>query len=212
MRLASKTVFSTLLGCSLLCTPVANAWMYKWVDNEGKVHYGDSIPPEFSDKERKRINERGRTVKVFEAAKTPEEIAEAKRLEEIRLAELKKAEDQARRDNVLMATFSNEDDMVKTRDSKIASLEGLIQLTKRRIRSMNHRIKQLTEDAADFERSGKPVPEMLTRQIENIRTQTTENESFIVVKQNEQDEINKQLKKDIARFRDLQQENQENQQ
>ena len=118
MRLTSKTVFSTLLACSLLCAPIANAWMYKWVDNEGKVHYGDSIPPEFSDKERKRINERGRTVKVFEAAKTPEEIAEAKRLEEIRLAELKKAEDQARRDNVLMATFSNEEDMVKTRDSK----------------------------------------------------------------------------------------------
>ena len=68
-------------------------------------------------------------------------------------------------------------------------MEGLIQLTYRRIRSMNHRIKQLTEDAADFERSGKPVPEMLSRQIENIRTQTIENESFILEKKAEQDEI-----------------------
>ena len=203
MRFASKTVFSTLFACSLLCVPAANAYMYKWVDDKGEVHYGDSVPPEYSDKERKQINERGRTVKVFEAAKTPEEIAEAKRLEVIRLEELKKAEEQALRDNVLMATYSNEEDMVKTRDSKIASLEGLVQLTKRRIRSMNHRIKQLTEDAADYERSGRPVPEMLTRQIENIRTQTIENESFILTKKKEQDEINRQLKIDIERFRDL---------
>ena len=82
---------STLLACSLLYGPVAGAFMYKWVDDEGEVHYGDSVPPEFSDKERRKINEQGRTVKVFEAAKTPEEIAEEKRLEALRLEQLQQA-------------------------------------------------------------------------------------------------------------------------
>ena len=194
---------STLLACGLLYGPVAGAFMYKWVDDEGKVHYGDSVPPEFSDKERKKINEQGRTVKVFEAAKTPEEIAENEAPRGPQAGAVKEAEAQARKDNVLLATYSSEEDILKTRDSRLASLEGLIQLTYRRIRSMNHRIKQLTEDAADFERSGKPVPEMLSRQIENIRTQTIENESFIQTKKAEQDEISMEFKKDIERFRAL---------
>jgi len=106
-----------------------------------------------------------------------------------------------------MSTYSSEDDLLKTRDGKLASLEGLIQLTSRRIESMHERMKQLTEDAADFERGGKPVPEVLTRQIENIRAQTAENESFIVMKKQEQDEISEQFQKDIDRFRELQKDN-----
>ncbi len=209
MKFASITVFSTLLAWGLLYGPVAGAFVYKWVDDQGEVHYSDSVPPEYSDKERKKINEQGRTVKVLEAAKTPEEVAEENRLEALRLEQLQQAEDRARKDNVLLATYSSEDDLLKTRDGRLASLEGLIQLTHRRIRSMNHRIKQLTEDAADFERSGKPVPEMLSRQIENIRSQTIENESFILVKKAEQAEIEKEFEEDIKRFRALKKENQE---
>lgn len=203
MRLASITVFSTLLACALLHAPMASAWTFKWVDDEGKVHYGDSVPPEYSDKERKKMNEQGRTVQVYDAAKTPEQLAEEERLEALRQEQLKQAEARARKDNVLLATYSSEADLLKTRDSRLMSLEGLIQLTHRRIRSMNYRIKQLTEDAADYERSGKPVPEMLSRQIENIRTQTAENEAFIMAKMEEQDAIKEEFRKDIERFLDL---------
>ena len=133
----------------------------------------------------------------------PEEIAEAERLEAIRLEQEQQAVERARKDHVLLATYSSEDDMQKTRDGKLAAVEGLIQLTHRRITSMNTRMKQLTEDAADYERGGKPVPDILTRQIEVIRTQTAENESFILIKQQEQEEINLMFQKDIARFREL---------
>jgi len=204
MRLSLRTVFSTLLSWALLYGPMAGAGMYKWVDDQGEVHYGNSVPAEFADKERRELNERGRTVKIYDAARTPEEIAEAERLEAIRLEQEKLAVDKARNDHVLLATYSSEDDMLKTRDGKLSAIEGLIQLTQRRIISMNIRIKRLTEDAADFERGGRPVHDILTRQIENIRTQTAENQSFILIKQQEQDEINAQFRKDIARFRELQ--------
>jgi hypothetical protein len=182
---------------------MAGAGMYKWVDDKGEVHYGDSIPPEFSDKERRKLNEQGRTLKVYDAAKTPEEIAEAERLEALRLEQEKRDAEQQRKDHVLLATYASEDDLLKTRDGKLASVEALIQLTYRRIESMQLRMKQLTEEAADFERSGKPVPELLTRQIENIRIQTAENESFIVIKLQEQAEINERFRRDIQRFREL---------
>jgi hypothetical protein len=185
---------------------MAGAGMYKWVDDNGEVHYGDRIPPEYSDKERRKINEQGRTLKVYDAARTPEEVAEAERLEALRLEQEKQEAEQARKDHILLSTYSSEDDLLTTRDGKLSSLEGLIQLTSRRIESMHLRMKQLTEDAADFERGGKPVPEVLTRQIENIRTQTAENESFIVIKKQEQDEISQQFQIDIDRFRELKKE------
>ena len=204
MRLSPRTVFSTLLSCALLYAPMAGAGMYKWVDDQGEVHYGNSVPAEYADKERRELNQRGRTVKIYDAARTPEEVAEAVRLEAIRQEQEKQVAEMARHDHVLLATYSSEDDMLKTRDGKLSAVEGLIQLTQRRIISMNMRIKQLTEDAADYERGGRPVPDFLTRQIENIRAQTTENQSFILIKQQEQDEINTQFRKDIARFRELQ--------
>ena len=203
MRFALRNVFSALLSCTLLYGPVAVAGMYKWLDDEGEIHYGNSVPPEFAGKERRELNERGRTIKIHDAAKTPEEIAEAERLEAIRLEQERRVAEQARKDHVLLATYSSEDDMLKTRDGKLSAIEGLIQLTQRRITSMNRRMKQLTEDAADFERGGKPVPDVLTRQIDNIRTQTVENKSFILVKKQEQDEINLMFQEDIARFREL---------
>jgi len=203
MKFFLKTFFSTLLSFVLLYGPIAGAGMYKWVDDEGVIHYGDRIPPEYSDRERKKLNERGRTTKVYAAPRTPEEIAEAERLKAARQEQEKQDAEQARKDHILIATYSNEDDMQKTRDGKLFSLEGLIQLTYRRNESMNKRIKQLTEDAADFERSGRMVPDILTRQIENIRVQTAENEIFIQVKKQEQDVINRQFQKDITRFREL---------
>ena len=51
--------------------------IYKWVDEDGKTQYGDRVPARYSTVERSVMNDQGRTVKVYEAAKTPEEKAAA---------------------------------------------------------------------------------------------------------------------------------------
>ena len=32
---------------------------YKWVDDEGVIHYGDSVPPEFSELRKEVVNDHG---------------------------------------------------------------------------------------------------------------------------------------------------------
>jgi len=54
--------------------------LFKWTDENGKVHYGDHVPPEYATQERKVLNEQGVEMKTLEAAKTPEQIAEEERL------------------------------------------------------------------------------------------------------------------------------------
>ena len=203
MRTSSRNILSLLCLLGIVHSSAALAGMYKWVDENGEVHYSDQVPPEESRQGRKEINEQGRTVKVYERAKTPEELAEAKRQRAIQEEEERKAAEQAKKDQVLLATYTNEEDMINTRDGKLASIEGLIQLTERRIESMQKRLVELTDDAASYERSGKQVPQVLTRQMENIRKQTAENKAFIITKQEEQRTINEQFNRDIARFQEL---------
>src|SRR3989338_6186886 len=55
----------------------AAAKLYKWVDEQGTTHYGETVPPEYANKNRDEINKAGRVVKKHEVL-TPEEIRAAR--------------------------------------------------------------------------------------------------------------------------------------
>ena len=63
-----------LVASLLAVTAGAQEKLYRWVDSEGVVHFGDSIPAEYSELERQVVNEHGITVDVMHAKKTEEEL------------------------------------------------------------------------------------------------------------------------------------------
>ena len=85
--------------------------LYRWVDSEGVVHYGDSIPAEFTDLERQIVNDHGITVGVMRAKRTAEEIAEDERQEDLRQARKM----QRRQDMALLATYLSVDEILLQR-------------------------------------------------------------------------------------------------
>ena len=193
-----------LLLPALLCTSSAFAERtFKWVDKEGHVHYGNRVPPEYAKQERKVINERGRTIQVYDAAKTPEQWEKQQQLKEEAARNKVLAEKQAVQDRSLLATYSSEQDMLLAKNSKIASVDALLHLTNSRIVSMQERLHKLTEEAATYERSGKALPLSLKSQLENLRKQITTNEAFIKKKELERTAINNQFDADIARYIEL---------
>jgi Holliday junction resolvase RusA-like endonuclease len=177
--------------------------IYKWVDENGEIQYGDRVPPQYATTERSVINDQGRTVKVYEAPKSPEEKAEAQALVKQQTEERKIAEQQAVRDHSLLSTYSSEEDMLMARDSKVASVETLIQLTNSRLDSMQKRLNELANDAAEFERSGKKLPEGLVNQMKNLKEQIEHNEDFLKTKQKEKELIASKFDEDIKRYREL---------
>ena len=193
---------ATLLFAIAFSAPAAGS-SYKWSDSDGIIHYGDRVPPEHSSKERRVLNEQGITVKIYDASKTPEQIAE-----EQRLAKLKEEEEHQKRiqtmyDHTLLATFASEQDMVSTRDGKISAIEGIIRLSRSRVENIKSRLHSMTLEAAELERSGRPFPVELHRQIRETRKQILENERYILSKQQEQEAIRQQFEADIQRFRKL---------
>jgi Domain of unknown function (DUF4124) len=190
---------------SALTVPAAQAGkLYKWVDENGQIRYGDRIPPQYARKSNETLNQQGITVNRQAAAKTPEQIAEEQRLEEARIAAEKLQQEQDRSDQILLDTFTNEDEMVLTRDGKIEAIEAIIRVTNGRTEKLKLRLSQLKSRAANIERSGKPVSEKLNAEIRETRQQIAHNFTYVKSRNADKKLIREQFEKDIARFRELQ--------
>jgi hypothetical protein len=83
-----KLLFALIAGITL-SFPVA-AKLYKWVDDNGTTHYGETVPPEYANKDRVQLNQSGRVVKSEEVV-TPErrhvkELEDAKKRDDDKAA------------------------------------------------------------------------------------------------------------------------------
>lgn len=195
----------TLALCSALILPSVQAGkLYKWVDENGQVRYGDRIPPQYARKSNETLNQQGVTVDRKEAAKSAEQIAAEQRLEEARLADERLQQEKDRKDQILLDTFTNEDEMVLTRDGKIEAIEAIIRVTNGRTEKLKLRLSELKTRAANLERSGKPVPGKLNTEINDIRQQIAYNFNYVKSRNGDKKLIREQFEKDIARFRELQ--------
>ena len=145
-----KILTTTTLAFLLLAAGSAGAQntqkLYRWVDAEGIVHYGDSIPAEYSEIERQVVNDHGITVDVMHARKTEAEIAEELRLEELeRDRELQKRADQA-----LLATYLSVDEIVMHRDRRVELFQAQARVTELYLRNLQRRMDSLRTEASTF--------------------------------------------------------------
>src|SRR5271155_228099 len=73
---AAKLSFALLCVCGWGAACWAdNATTYKWVDDQGVVHYGDSIPPQYAQKESTLLNKEGVAIGHKDATKTAAQLA-----------------------------------------------------------------------------------------------------------------------------------------
>lgn len=193
--------------CAIVALSVAPAQagkLKKWVDENGQVQYGDHIPPQYAKKSSQTLNDQGIVIQTRAAAKTPEQIAEEERQAKLKAEQERKQKEQARKDRILLDTFTNEDEMIMTRDGKIEAIEAIIRVTNGRIQKIKERLSTQKQRAARMERSGKPVPESVTKQIDEARGQIRQNIEYIENRRHEQQAIRDKFELDINRFRELQ--------
>lgn len=201
---------------ALLCTALVLAFtqasaegqkLYKWVDEDGNVHYSDTLPPHLVKQEHKILNKRGITIDDVDRAKTAEEFAAereaARQLEQkARDEELLKA-DQERRDRILLSIYANEEDLFRARDHKLAALDSTIDVTHSNIRTLETGLENFMAEAADVERRGEQVSPQIEGAIEDLRIQIAENQAFIQRKLAEKEDITADYEANLERFRQL---------
>lgn len=120
--------------------------LYRWVDSEGVVHFGDSVPAQASELERQVVNNHGITVDVLRAKRTEEEIAEEKRQDDLRL----KRELQRRQDQALLATYLSVDEILLHRDRRVELFQAQARVTELYLSNLKRRLDSLQEEASAF--------------------------------------------------------------
>lgn len=120
--------------------------VYKWVDEDGQIHYGDSIPPEYSDLPKQVLNEHAVTVDHLEGRKSEEQlVAEAKAKELEMQKELQRRADQA-----LLATYLSVEEIVMHRDRRIELFQAQSRVTELYLRNLEQRLSKLKREAARY--------------------------------------------------------------
>jgi len=147
----------TLSFCSLLLfnSSTHAAKLYKWIDENGQIRYSDRLSIEQAQQKHQTLSNDGRILGTTEAAIPPEQLKrereERKRLaEEARFRAENIARQQALKDhhdNVLMMTFSNEEEIDEAREERVAVIDSVIRLLQKNIQNEQSKLERLENRA-----------------------------------------------------------------
>lgn len=196
------------LFVSLSC----DARLYKWVDANGEVRYGDRLPQEFANKKHFQLDGEGRIIQTKEAGKSPQQLKKerelnAKKAKEKEEAEKKAHQDKIKQDNqdrILLLTFNSEDDIFYSRDQRLLVLDSKANLLRKNKELSQKKLQALEDQASNQYRSKNfEVPGGLQQKIEQMSKNILSIDSTIKRTEDKRSDVISGFKKDLVRFRDL---------
>lgn len=108
--------------------------IYKWLDNDGRIHYSHTVPPEVIRNEHQRLNNQAVVVEHIEDADVPDMLAE------LELTDKQKARRIQKR--LLLATYDSPEDIARERDAAISWLDKEQDITERYLNRLKERLRE----------------------------------------------------------------------
>lgn len=200
----ARFTLTGLLICGLGVYSVpALASIMCWVNKQNIRECGQIVPQEYSQQRIEFLNDKGIVIRIRDAAKTKEQLAEDARLLAIKKEKERQVKEQKRKDRILLSTFTTEKDLILLRDGKINAIQGIIDITNGNTKTLKSSLATLTGRAADYERNADIPPKSLLNDMENVQRQIQDNEDFIKKKVIAQEALKKKFNADLKRFRKL---------
>lgn len=175
--------------------------VYRWIDDKGVVHYGDSVPLEYSQKERTVLNSQGVEVGHVEGGKSAAQQDEAQRA-------AIEAQQRAQHDRFLLATYLSTKDIEQLRDERVGLVESQIKAGMTYIDTINTRLGALQERALRFkpynsEPNARRMPDDLAEEIVHTLNESRTQRQQLDAKRHEESDLQNQFNSDIERYREL---------
>jgi hypothetical protein len=188
--------------------------VYRWVDENGQVHYSESLPPDFQDKGHDVLNESGLVTdedQKLTPLPPPEAPPEEERQELPRdasgmpraKARYSDAELLRRMDNFLMLRYDSEQEILDAMDVEIRQLEYDRRLLETTQASMQTAYRGQIRQAANAQRAGQPVAEAISTEISKLQRQLVQNQRSMDSLALREAGIREDFSKQIERFRYL---------
>lgn len=200
MRL--KLLALTIL-LAMVLSPVAHARLYKWVDENGDMHFGDSIPLKYRIRKHSELNEQGATIKTHAAMETKQERLEKLRLERLKKEEEQRIEEQRKKDKGLLDTYTTERDLIAARDARLEAVGSQLQLSESIINDTQRKIDETDKQITRIKVSGREVPKNILDKMMSEKNQLLTYEKVAASHQEKKDKISHQFDEYLTRFRAL---------
>jgi hypothetical protein len=143
-------ILAALMAALIAFNAQAQGKVYRWVDDEGVTHFGDSVPAEYATKDREVLNDYGVAVASQEGAQTADELAASAEQEQA-IAEQQRREQATRaRDETLLTTYLSVDEIESLRNRRTEMLDGQINYTEVYLEALREKLGRLQKDAARF--------------------------------------------------------------
>ena len=189
-----------LMSVAALCAVVSlntEAKLYKWVDKNGQTHYGETIPPEYADRDTKQIvkgrvkdREDGFDINLKDASKADPAAEKA-------------AQESKRRDNALLSTYSNEKEIDLARDRNLLQVEARINSYTTMLKSAQSSLEDLQKESDTLTKQGRKIPAGLTDDLAKAEALVARRQQELNTNQKEMEDVKARYEVDKQRYREL---------
>jgi chromosome segregation ATPase len=176
-----------------LCASISFAQQtnfYRYINKDGVKVITNSIPPEYAQKGYEVITRNGQVIKSVAAAEDPAKL-QAKLEERALLAKYE----------ILARRYSSIEDIYSARDRRLANLDATISIQKNNIGNLKSQVVDLMGKAAEAERSGREVPAIILKNIEELKAEVATSEANLQTREDEHRAISNDYEQDVDLFK-----------
>lgn len=196
----SNLLIALIIG-STFSLPVA-AKMYKWVDDKGTTHYGETIPPEYANKDRSVLNKDGRVIKTQEVL-TPEERRAKEQMDAQKRKDDEAASEEKRRDRTLLNTYSNVTEIDLARSRNLQQVDTRINSTNTLVKRANDNLLALQKESDNLVKANRPIPASLQEDLKESQARLTKLQQELKKYMDEKASVEARYDADKVRYKEL---------
>lgn len=188
-------IFGTALVLLAAFSTGAEAKLYKWVDDRGVTHYGETVPPEYANKDRVQYNDKGHVIKKNAPAG---EAGTGKKS-----AEEQAAIEQRRKDNALLNTYSSEKEIDLALDRNLQQVDARINSIHLLQKSAQDSLVNYRKEVTDMQTAGRKIPASLQTDIAEVEKKITQLQQDLSQAEAKAASVKANFAADKARYREL---------
>jgi hypothetical protein len=179
----------------------AGAKTFRWVDDKGVTHYGDSIPPEYSQGRTAELNSQGVAVREYPAQLSPAEQVVVQERENMTAK-------RRQHDRFLLTTYVSVRDIEQLRDERLTQIEAQITASNSYVEAVDTRLASLKKRASNFKPystnpAARRMPDSLAAELVQTLNEGRSQRETLVAKRKEQQTLRDSFQADIDRYREL---------
>ncbi len=200
MRSPIRSFRRPLIAVALLAVAplAAGQTLYRYVDQNGKVHYSERPPIEATGRTTDKLGPSGTLRARTNAAPTAEERAAAEAERKRKEQEEAESRVENRRTQAILNAYASENDLEKARAESLRPVREIISETEAKVARLDARWTELDAEAKALQ--GKPLPPKLRADLRQVESERNALRLLLEAKQKEERAIISRFDEDKRRY------------